>query len=164
MNVQLRRATPDDRDAVVDVFLGCWRQSYAGVIPQAAIDAMTDHRARALWTRLLQPDVGSVVVAEDERDVIGVTRFETRDCAGIVHSLYVAPPAHGLGIGTRLLHHATAAMTAEGARTHMLWVFTPNTPSIAFYRARGWLPDGVSRTQDEFGVAELRLRLEKNTP
>lgn len=164
MTVHLRPATIDDRDGIVEIFLRCWRQSYAGVLPQAVIDAMTDERARALWTRLLEGGVGTALVAEDEHLVIGVTRFETHAGTGIVQSLYVAPDAHGQGVGALLLGRATADMTVDASRSLVLWVFADNVASIGFYRRLGWLPDGGSRTQDEFGVPEVRLAFQETAP
>lgn len=162
--MHVRPATMGDRDAIVEVFLGCWRQSYGCVVPQFAIDAMTDERASSLWTGLLENDSGNVLVAEDEHEVMAVTRFDTHDGTGIVQSLYVAPHAHGKGIGSLLLGRATAAMTKDTPRHLVLWVFADNTPSIGFYRRLGWKPDGHSRTQDEFGVLELRLAFQESAP
>ena len=164
MTIHVRPATTDDRDAIVDVFLGCWRQSYAGFVPQFAIEAMTHERASSLWTGLLAKCRGTVLVAECELRVMGVTRFEIHEDTGIVASLYVSPHAHGRGIGTLLLERATAAMRKDVPRNLMLWVFADNTPSVGFYRRLGWLPDGHSRTQDEFGVLELRLAFQEVAP
>ncbi len=164
MTVHLRRATTDDCDAIVDVFLGCWRRSYADVLPPAAIDAMTDERAAALWARLLTEAVGTTLVAEDGPHVMGVTRFETHGSTGIVQSLYVAPHAQGRGVGALLLGRATEAMTKDVPRSLVLWVFADNAASIGFYRRLGWLPDDGSRTQDEFGVLEVRLAFQRVTP
>ena len=173
MAVELRAATRDDRDAIVAVFLACWRQSYAGILPEAAITAMTDERAAALWSRVLAAPAGTVLVAERAGTVLGVTRFARatgglagdadagdRVGEGVVHSLYVSPDAQGLGVGSRLLDAAFESLRADGARSVALWVFAANAPSIAFYEARGWRPDGQTRTQDEFGEPELRLRRE----
>ncbi|WP_136706173.1 GNAT family N-acetyltransferase [Agromyces sp. H66] len=160
MPVTLRPATSEDRDAIVAVFLDCWRESYVGVLPSAAIEAMTDARAQALWRRVLASTEGTVLVAERDGVVLGVTRFAASPEGddGAVHSLYVSPRARGLGLGTMLLDRAYETLRAGGARSVALWVFEANAPSIAFYRGRGWLPDGGSRTQDEFGEPELRLR------
>lgn len=158
MAVQLRPATLDDRDAIVEVFLACWRLSYRGVLPQTAIDEMTDERAGALWTRVLASPTGTVLVAERDRTVLGITRFETAGDTGAVHSLYVSPDARGLGLGSLLLTTADERLRDAGAQATTLWVFAANAPSIAFYGARGWSADGQTRTQDEFGVPELRLR------
>lgn len=154
MTVVVRAATGEDRDAVVAVFLACWRESYSGILPEPVVAAMTDERATTLWTRVLAA-TGRVLVAERDGTVLGVTRFDSEE--GVVHSLYVAPAEQGLGVGTRLLDTAFETMRSHGAASASLWVFAANGPSLAFYRSRGWLPDGRTRTQEEFGQPELRL-------
>lgn len=160
MSAQLRTATGDDRAAIVGVFLACWRESYVGILPTTAIEAMTEKRAQALWRRVLQSTDGTVLIAEHDGAVKGVTRFaaESDGSGGAVHSLYVSPYVRGLGLGTQLLDAAYETLRDGGAESVALWVFAANAPSIAFYRGRGWLPDGGVRTQDEFGEPELRLR------
>ncbi len=164
MTIALRPATPDDRDAIVDIFLGCWRQSYAGFLPPSTIDAMTNERASSLWKGLLEGGPGTVLVAVEGQQVMGVTRYEARDDTGIVESLYVAPRAHGRGIGTLLLERAAAVMGTDEPRDLVLWVFADNAPAIAFYQRLGWVPDGHSRTQEAFGVRELRLAHRETSP
>lgn len=160
MTVSMRGATPDDLPGVLDVFLGCWRQSYRGILPEDALDAMTDDRATALWRRVLSSPVGHVVLAEDEGSgqTLGITRFAGDGATGHVHSLYVSPEAQGRGIGRLLLDHAVDALRQEGADHAFLWVFAANQPSIGFYESRGWSADGTTRIQDEFGALEQRMR------
>ena len=90
--------------------------------------------------------------------VVGVTRVAAgAHGEGLIHSLYVAPHAHGEGVGSRLLTAASDALIAAGSVTAYLWVFLDNAPSVRFYRHRGWLPDGRTRVQEEFGEPEIRL-------
>lgn len=161
MTVVVRRATPGDLSGVLDVFLDCWRGSYRGILPDAVIDQMTDERADALWQRVLTASDGVVLVAEREGVLIGVTRYALPDAPGgdgAVHSLYVSPRGQGGGVGRLLLDAASAALRDAGAPAVTLWVFAANTPSIGFYEAQGWRPDGGSRTQSEFGLPEQRMR------
>lgn len=160
MTLEVRRATPDDLSGVLGVFLGCWRESYRGILPESAIDDMTDERAEALWRRVLADPVGAVLVAEREGEILGVTRYATTTGEGAVHSLYVSPRAHGGGVGTALLSSATEALHADGAEAATLWVFAANTPSVGFYESRGWHADGATRTQPEFDEPEQRMRRE----
>lgn len=159
----LRPATKGDLDGIVGTFLGCWRESYARVLPPHLVDLMTDDRASTLWARALREAApGEIIVAESDETpvaaILGVTRYAVGDSGeGMVHSLYVSPHAQGGGVGSRLLDAACSALAAAGVTTTRLWVFSENTPSLDFYRRSGWVPDGATRTEDEFGEPELRL-------
>jgi len=158
VTVELRVARPDDLAGVVAVFLDCWRQSYRGVLPDRLVDQMSDEAAYDLWRRALSAPDATVVVAARGGVVLGVTRYARDGSSGLVHSLYVSPTARGLGLGRLLLDRAAADLAAGQATTASLWVFADNTASIGFYRACGWLPDGATRVQDEFGEPEIQLR------
>lgn len=161
MTLEVRRATPDDLSGVLGVFLGCWRESYRGILPERSIAEMTDERAEALWRRVLSEQVGVVLVAERDGEIVGLTRYVAPDAGeGAVHSLYVSPSAHGGGIGRHLLSAAVEAMRDAGADAALLWVFVANAPSIGFYESQGWRADGTTRTQAEFGALEQRMRRE----
>ncbi len=162
-----RAATAADRHAIVAVFLGCWLVTYAANLPASLVEAMTPARADALWRRVLDDAAaGEVIVAESAtptgRGIVGVTRWAVEAdrpgaLNGAVHSLYVSPAAQGRGVGATLLAAATGCLAASGVEIARLWVFRDNAPSIAFYRRSGWVPDGCTRVQDEFGEPEIRL-------
>jgi ribosomal protein S18 acetylase RimI-like enzyme len=158
VTAELREAGPDDLDGVVAVFLDCWRQSYRGVLSDRLVDGMTDDAAYDLWRRALSASDATVVVAVRDGRVLGVTRYAVDGPTGHVHSLYVSPEARGLGLGRGLLDRAATDLRAANATDATLWVFADNAPSIGFYGSCGWLPDGGTRVQDEFGEPELRLR------
>ena len=155
--VVVRNADPGDLDAVVAVFLGCWRSSYAGRLPASLVTAMSDDAARSLWSRALTTPGRRVSVAEVDGQVCGVVGFEAQGEDGWVHSLYVAPSTQGSGLGSRLLSSATADLATAGCRRGLLWVFAANTPSVAFYARHGWTPDGAERVEEAFGENEIRL-------
>lgn len=155
--VTVRPAVPDDLEAVTAVFLDCWRVSYRGVLPGEAIETMHEGRARELWTRALPTQPDRVLIAEGDDGVLGVTRYSLDGSTGMIDSLYVSPTAQGRGVGGRLLRAAAAALRDEGASTVRLWVFAVNEEAVAFYARHGWFADGEQRTQEEFGLLELRL-------
>lgn len=175
----LRPASLDDLDGIVAVFLACWRNNYARVMPGHLVKSMTVERATALWEGALREsaraDGGPIVVVAETVPataaapagdiasanglpaVSGVTRWGPQDGEGIIHSLYVDPVFQGGGVGVLLLQAAEAGITGTGAATARLWAFRDNAPSLAFYGRRGWTPDGVVRTSTEFGEPEVRL-------
>jgi len=165
-----RAATATDREGIVATFLGCWLVTYAATLPAPLVQAMTPVRAEALWRQILnEAAAGEVIVAESvtrtDGGIVGVTRWavdaDGPDAPhGAVHSLYVSPAAQGRGIGAMLLAAATGCLAATGVEVARLWVFRDNAPSIAFYRRSGWVPDGCTRVQAEFGEPEIRLAKE----
>ena len=149
--ISFRTAEPDDLTAVVDVFWACWTRTYPAVLPEALIARLDRSAAERLWAA---SSLDSTVVAADDRtSVVGVTRTG----GDTVHSLYVHPDAHGLGVGGRLLRHAEAQIAARGHAVGRLWVFEHNAPSRQFYAKRGWEPDGTTQVTAAFGEPEVRL-------
>lgn len=164
-DVALRPAVPADRDDIVALFLACWTETYAGVMPPRLVGLMDQRNAEMLWDRALQPVTsGQAVVAESPpRTILGVTRWRLADddpTTGLIDSLYVAPSAQGSGVGGRLLAHAVDALAGAGATTARLWAFRDNAPAIAFYRRHGWSPDGGNRIEPAYGEPEIRLARE----
>jgi len=128
--VTLRSALPADAERVGEIFLAA-RQT---AMPWLA-RPHTDDETRGWICRVLVPG-GHVTVAERAGEVVGFAEVE----GGWLHHLYVAPPAQGAGVGSRLLTH-TQALEPRGFQ---LWVFQRNTRALSFYARYGCLE--VQRT------------------
>jgi L-amino acid N-acyltransferase YncA len=153
----LRDARPADLDAVVRVFLGCFRVTYAARLPSRVVASMSDEAARSLWSRTLTTPGREVVVAQVDDEVCGVVGFAANGEDGWVLSLYVAPDAQEHGLGSTLLGHAADRLLEAGCHRAYLWVFAENEPSVRFYGRHGWTPDGATRVEEAFGEKEIRL-------
>lgn len=152
-----RAASANDLAAIIRIFLACWQESYAGLLPESTRTTMSQARAMALWTSAI--DSGQAVdVAVHGSTVVGVIRYVARpDAVGIVESLYVDPASQGSGAGRVLLTHAVDQLTRLGMTSARLWVFAANIPARKFYERMGWVPTGASRTQEGFGELEIEL-------
>ncbi|MCK7622883.1 GNAT family N-acetyltransferase [Streptomyces sp. RS10V-4] len=73
-------------------------------------------------------------VAELDGKVVGHAAL----CGNEVSRLYVAPGAHGRGLGARLLDTIDAEAAARGLRL-VLEVKTSNVAAVALYERRGWV-------------------------
>jgi ribosomal protein S18 acetylase RimI-like enzyme len=153
VTVLLRHASSADLDQVVTVFLGCWTQSYRGVLPDRDIDGWDTERARAFWLAKLD-DGSRVTVVEVDGVVSGLVRFEAEGALGHVHSLYVDPASAGLGLGRLLMDSAISDLVEAGCDRVTLWVFVANTAAQAFYRRLDFADDGRRTREAEF-VSEL---------
>lgn len=161
----IRRATIDDVDAIARVHVATWRHAYRGQLPDAALEAVDVERRRAMWQRIVGTEghPAHVFVAEEAGEVCGFAasgplRDDDADgAAGELYALYVAPPAQGRGLGSRLLQAAEADLVDRGHARAVLWVLATNAASIGFYEAHGWRDDGVDDVQPMHGV-EVRDR------
>jgi ribosomal protein S18 acetylase RimI-like enzyme len=157
----LRPAAPEDLEAIVDVFLDCWTISYADLMPDGLVEAMTRERAREIWAATLARPETEVLVAAAPgpggrvRGMVGYS-LPGPD-AGYVASLYVSPGAQGSGTGRLLLAAAEQRLHGRGARRARLWVFEENAPSRSFYERQGWRPDGSRETLPEWGQPQIGM-------
>lgn len=62
---------------------------------------------------------------------------------GCIWALFVRDEAQGRGHGTALLEAALARLRAAGHQQSYLST-DPNTKAEKFYKARGWIPTGIS--------------------
>ena len=169
--VRLRPAGEADLAGIVEVFWACWTESHAAFATPEELARLTRRDADELWriaylstlperARNEQVEatrsVVTTVATVDER-IVGFLRYQLIDGELFIHSLYVDPSLQGAGVGARLMRCALRAGAAAGADRGRLWVFTANEQARAFYRSYGWLPDGRTRTEDQFGMPELGL-------
>jgi len=155
---RLRRATPADLEAVVDVFLDSWA-SYRGILPPRLADRWTRAEAAEYWrTRLAEP-AQTLILAERDGEAGGFVAFgpgvEAR--SGELSSLYVRAASGGEGIGRALLTHAEGEMRGRGWVVARLWVFAANRRARRFYERLGWRREGAEQVEESFGELELRM-------
>ena len=79
-----------------------------------------------------------------------------------LHALFVLPDSWSGGIGSEL-HAGFTERLSSGPEGHgALEVWGGNSRALAFYRRRGWTPDGRSRTGPD-GINYLGLTLSQET-
>ncbi len=118
---QIRPATADDEDAIVELSLLAWEPVFAsmsGIVgPAISRQLFTDD-----WRRYQEDDVRracrtyQVWVAEDDDEVAGFTAVHLPDAEphGEIYMLAVHPAHQGRGIGLKLTQFAAEQMRAAG--------------------------------------------------
>jgi ribosomal protein S18 acetylase RimI-like enzyme len=129
----IRRATPDDAEAIARVEVRTFRHAYADIVDPEFLAGMDLDERTTDWREVLEQTDRIVLVAEAEGRVVGYA--SVRD-DGNLRTLYVDPVAQGAGVGTRLLAEAERG----GARE--LEVFEANGHGRHFYEDRGWRDAG----------------------
>jgi phosphinothricin acetyltransferase len=106
-------------------------------------------QARAAWmAQFTTTGRYRLFVAEQAGRVVGYAdthRFRDKAAyeATVETSVYLAPDAHGRGIGTRLYEALFAALAGEDVHRALAGITLPNAPSIALHRRFGFESCGV---------------------
>jgi len=120
--VRIRRAGPEDADAVAATFTA----SFAGLLTFLP-RLHTPEEDRAFFARAVVER--EVWIAEDEGAVLGLAAIHGDELG----HLYVHPDRQGSGVGAALLEHVKRRRPAG----FTLWVFQQNVGARRFYERHG---------------------------
>ena len=178
----VRPARGSDAAGVARIQVECWRDDYAGVIPDDVLTELTSGEATERWQErwaeaIAKPPTSrhQVLVAtatesaaaggRPERVIAGFAsvgpasdedRWPATD--GELYELHVAPGRTNQGHGGRLLN-AVADTLAEDRFTRVsAWVLEADTAMRQFLESAGWAADGA-RSQLDMGVRVPIVRL-----
>jgi ribosomal protein S18 acetylase RimI-like enzyme len=156
-------AGPADALELGRVHVKSWRETYPGILPQAALNRMNAAaHARRFHVELARAPKGHVtLIAEGAEGAVGYAAGalldrEGRGADAEVFTLYVLRQAQGAGVGRALLRASARVLRAEGAKSLMLFVLTRNEHARGFYErlggeafaevaSKGW-GDGLTET------------------
>jgi len=147
------RAAQRMRPAIGRVHVETWQSSYAGLLPDALLVAMSDVRQSAWWSPRALDDpppgrAGIFVADDDEMGVVGFTSGgadarhargpRRRRGAGWGRSTpsMSSPTSRNRGLGRALLDALFGQFVADGYDTAILWMLAEN-PTRFFYEAAG---------------------------
>jgi len=168
--VSVRRARPDDADAIARVQAVTWRTAYRSVLPLEWLDAWDERAAADAWraAAVTPPTSAHGVLVAVERDVVvGFAAYgppgpddEPYPAGTVVEvaTLLVEPRWGRRGHGSRLLA-AVADLARDGGAARM-WAWLPEQDAVsaAFFESAGWAPEGWARTLDTGGTPLREVR------
>jgi GNAT superfamily N-acetyltransferase len=164
VSFELRPATPQDSEQIVDLQIAAWRSAFLPLLPE---DFEMPPRAQFLvmgQRAFEEPGVGRIVATAGGHVVGLVTHGPSRDegapsGVGEVRALFVHPDTWRAGIGTALVTSALDRLAEEGFAEVTLWSFRANEHANAFYERQGFVRDGTSQAREAFaGTVEMRYR------
>jgi L-amino acid N-acyltransferase YncA len=141
--LSVRQARAEDAARVARVYIESWQDTYAGILPNRLLCAMTQNGQTARWRAAIRArGRETVFVVEAGRaGVVGMTSFgPSRDSTlaldGELYTLYVDPAFYGCGAGRALMQGAFASLRKRGHRSCVIWAHAKN-PVRFFYEAMG---------------------------
>ena len=147
--VLIRDATIADAGAIALVNIDCWRETYAGILPDDYLRLLSWEEATENWKKMWHDEKSpwKVFVAEEDGLIkgfvnIGKSRQPTLSFdgklypIGELYSIYLLREIQGRGIGKKLFKKAHNSLKLNGIKDMYLWVFKDN-PAIGFYQYMG---------------------------
>ena len=168
MQVLVRPPTTADADAMGSVHVRAWRAAYSGgLMPDEYLASLSVERRAEMWRRVLSEasrDRASRFVAEDSSGtvvgfaLVGPEAEDDLATGGELYVINVDPDSWGTGVGPALHEAARDALKSAGFRQAILWVHPDNPRARHFYEARGWVDQGIERTESVLGVEVAEAR------
>ena len=157
-DVAVREAVLDDAAGIARVHLQAWRESYAHLLPAAALAGLQQGPREAKWREIITTSGSNVWVACAGTDIVGwasagAGRDDDAPRPRELNGIYVLASHYGSGAGQMLLD---AALGDGGA---YLWIADNNPRAFAFYRRNGFVPDGTIAMHELVGTPVRILRM-----
>ena len=164
----VRRAQPEDAQAIAAIHVHSWQKAYRGIVPQSYLDSHTIEARTKVWQENLEQRTSDTWVAEEDGEVLGwISAGRSRDSdaspsSGELWAMYVDPQHWRGGIGRLLWHEAEGHLRTVGFSEVTLWVLKENAQAIAFYESNGFIIEpGREKAITRGGAELLEIRLRK---
>jgi len=143
----IRPARLEDAEAIAEVHVASWRETYAGIVPDNYLHNLSVSKRAENWRRILtdMAPPGGLLIAEEAGAIAGFVSFGTAREADIsaqfgyqgeLYALYLLRRAQGRGTGRKLFEAAQNCLKSVGLAGMYLWVLRENK-TLEFYRHLG---------------------------
>ena len=150
--LEIRAAKAVDSTAIAAVVKESWLSANKDLLPG---DSLSQLAHSAHLSTMVAREWGNIHVALMDGAIVGAVGVNP---AGVIWMLYVLPGYQGCGAGSALYEAAIGALKQAGRSKALLEVLAANESAVAFYRARGWVPEG-RRTEHIPGFRFTAVRM-----
>ena len=145
----VRRAAPEDLDAIVRIWHMGWADGHLGHVPPELVR----HRTEEQFATRARDRLGCMWVAESQSRPVGFVVVKGDE----VEQLYVDRAARGTGVAALLLHKGESEIRSAGHRRAWLAVVAGNERARSFYSRLGWRDAGPLSYMAETEVGPLSV-------
>jgi len=144
------------------VLYNAWLIAYKDIFRKEFLEELEENRWVPFLIDMFDKNSGSILVAENEGEIIGVSLFgSTRDGIkghGEVYSFYVIPEYWRKSFGRQLME-GTLESLKENYEIADVWVLEENERAIGFYEALGFIKCGQEKNivEDEILLPHILL-------
>lgn len=146
MSLRLSRAGSADAGLLSRLYIRCWRETYAGLLPDGLLAGLDegDHHSPAAWRRMLAPgdpwrETWIVRLAGEPAGLLRLGAADRPELGfpGEIEKIYLLTGAQGRGHGRALMAWAADRLAGHGLAPVHCWVLAVNTAAHAFYERLG---------------------------
>lgn len=140
-------AGPADAEALAQVHVTSWRETYRGLLSDAFLGRMSveAHARRWRWSLTYPRPDEVILAAAGRRGLVGYASGgpsrAQREGEAEIATLYVLRAAQGQGLGRQLVVEAARVFAARGANSLMISVLRDNIRARGFYEHLGGAPE-----------------------
>lgn len=159
MEIDIRKVKQGDADTLAYIQTESWKAAFKGIIDDEMLEKCTDIlKARLMYQRLLDDNKGNgyILTVDDKPHCIAYwDKARDSDLIGkaeliCIHSL---PDNWHKGFGSKMMDMILEDIKKSGYSEVVLWVFRDNLRARAFYEAKGFVLNDV--TKEAFDSEEV---------
>ena len=161
MNIEIRKAKPEEAEQIIDINIKVWNSTYKNIISQKIIDKLQfkdDERIRNKEKSLKEKNNTYIALVDGKIvgfHTFGKTRFDEYPNAGEIYAGYILDEYQGLGLGRKM---AIACMKEllDNGYTELITACLVGNPSNEYHKSLG----GVLVEQKEFTPLGIYVGME----
>ncbi len=151
----IRRALPEDAQAIAKAHVDSWRSAYRGLVPDDRLERLDYVRGAERFHDTIVTGPEEIYVAEEAGTIAGFLVLGPcrdagvdRESTGEIRGMYLSPEYWRRGVGRSMCREAEGMLKSRAYSRVVLWVFEDNQRARRFYEAMGFTADGARKVLD----------------
>lgn len=140
--MNIRKATPNDARAIAKVQVDSWKTTYAGIVPDDYLAAMSYESREQKWDDILSRGGLAFVAENDSSEIVGFSSYGKQrenkysEYQGELYAIYITKDFQRNGLGKLLVKPVIEEFIQQGIFSMTVIVLKDNKSRL-FYEALG---------------------------